>query len=67
MKDYGKSRSELMIIIDEWILNARNRDILKRRLLDGLTYEEIAEEFNLSTQTIKAIVYKNQDKISIHL
>lgn len=30
------SRSELSLLIDEWIFNERDRAILKRRLLDGL-------------------------------
>jgi len=29
-----------------------------RRLIDGITYERLAEEFDLSTQQIKNIVYK---------
>lgn len=55
------SRSELEEIIDEWIIGKhgeRNRQILKRRLIDGITYERLAEEFDLSPQQIKNIVYK---------
>lgn len=55
------SRSELEEIIDEWIIGKhgeRNRQILKRRLVDGITYERLAEEFDLSPQQIKNIVYK---------
>ena len=53
-------RSEVEKIIDEWIFNERNRNLLKRRLLDGVTYERLAEEFDLSTQQVKSIVYKSQ-------
>ena len=63
----GKSRSEIISIIDEWILNERNRNILKRRLCDGITYEKLAEEFDLSTQQVKTICYKSQDILSCHL
>ena len=59
-----KSRSEVEFIIDEWIFNERNRNILKRRMLDGITFERLAEEFDLSTQQVKSIVYKCRDKIS---
>lgn len=41
------SRSQLESLIDEWIVGKngeRNRAILKRRLIDGITYEKIAEE-----------------------
>lgn len=54
------SRSELSALIDEWIFNERDRKILKRRLLDGICYEPLAEEFNLSVTQIKDIVYRSQ-------
>lgn len=63
------SNSELSNLIDEWIRgrNAiRNRQILKLRLIDGFTYEQLAEKFNLSYQHITTIVYKEQDKIFRH-
>lgn len=31
------SRSEISHLIDEWIFNERDRAVLKRRLLDGVT------------------------------
>ena len=51
-------RSEYEKLIDEWIFNERDRAILKRRLLDGICYEPLAEEFNLSVRQTKTIVYK---------
>ncbi len=47
-------------MVDEWIFNERDRKILKRRLLYGICYEPLAEEFDLSVRQIKAIVYKTQ-------
>lgn len=61
------SRTEAERLINEWIFNARDRNILMRRILDGLTFEEIAEEFSLSTQRTKVIVYQSLDKLSNHL
>lgn len=61
------SRSKAECLINEWIFNARDRNILRRRIIDGLTFEELAEEFNLSTQRTKAIVYQSLDKLSHHL
>lgn len=55
------SKSQVEYVIDEWIIgkNAeRNRKILKRRLIDGICYEPLSEEFDLSVQQIKNIVYK---------
>lgn len=57
------SRSQIESLIDEWILNERNRNILKRRLMDGICFEPLAEEFDLSVRQIKTIVYKGEDKI----
>ena len=57
------SRTEIENLIDEWIFSERDRKILKRRLLDGICYEPLAEEFDLSVRQIKNIVYKNEDKI----
>lgn len=42
------SRTEIEYLIDEWIHKERDRKILKRRLLDGICYEPLAEEFDLS-------------------
>ena len=61
------SRTEISSLIDEWIFNERDRKILKRRLLDGICFEPLAEEFDLSIQSIKMIVYKSQDKIFKHI
>lgn len=65
MKDL--SRSEIEELIDEWIFKKRNREILKRRLLDGITYERIAEEFGMSTRQIKNIVYRSETIIFSHV
>ena len=56
-------RSEWEHLIDEWIFNERDRAILKRRLLDGICYEPLAEEFNLSVQQTKHIVYQLQNRL----
>ncbi len=57
------SRSEIEQAIDEWILNERDRKILKRRLLDGIIYESLSYEFDLSVRHVKNIVYKGEDKL----
>lgn len=67
VENLNKSRTEIEHLIDEWIFNERNRCIIKRRLCDGITYEKLAEEFDLSVQQIKTIVYKSQDILSCHL
>lgn len=61
MREY--TNSEIIALIDERIHNERNRKILKRRLIDGITYERLAEEFDLSVAQIKRIVYKGENLI----
>lgn len=60
-------RSKIEFLIDEWIFSERDRMILKRRLLDGICYEPLAEEFDLSVRQVKKIVYKSQEKIFRHV
>ena len=64
------SRADIEAAIDNWIIgrNAeRNRKILKRRLLDGITFDSLAEEFDLSVRQVKNIVYQCEDKLYKHL
>lgn len=61
------STSELSYLIDEWIFSERNRKIVKRKMIDGITFEKLAEEFDLSVQQVKSIVYKSQALIACHL
>lgn len=61
------SRSEIDHLIDEWIFSERDRKILKRRMLDGICFEPLAEEFGLSPQAVKKIVYKALDRLYTHI
>ena len=61
------SNSEITRIINEYIHNERNRKILLRRYVDGITLEALAEEFDLSVKQIKNIIYKNEGVIFKHL
>lgn len=66
-EDLELPRSSIERLIDEWIFNENHRAILKRRLLDGITMEGLAEEFNYSTDRIKEIVHKAQSQLFKHL
>ena len=67
IKDIELGRTELEALIDEWILNERNRKILKRRMIDHICYEPLAEEFDLSVRQTKNIVYKGKERIYKHI
>ena len=53
------SNTNLSNMIDEWIKNERDRQLMKRRLIDGISYERIAEEFDLSVKQVYRITNKN--------
>lgn len=61
------TNSQISHLIDEYIHSERNRKILKRRLIDGLTYERLAEEFDLSVRQTKKIVYKSEEILFYHI
>lgn len=54
------TNSEISHIIDEYIHNERDRNLLKRRLIDGICYEPLAEEFDLSTKQVQNIIRKSE-------
>lgn len=70
MKDierFNLPRSEWEKLIDQWIFKERDRAIVKRRLLDGICFEPLAEEFDMSDRQVKTIVYKATQKLLKHI
>ena len=53
MPDYR--RSDMCAAIDDYVLNARYRDLLRLRFCEGKTYDEIAELVNYSPQHVKHV------------
>lgn len=56
--------------IDNYIVGFkahRNRCILKSRLIEGMTFEELAEEYDMSVRQVKKIVYDLELVICQHL
>lgn len=65
MRDY--SRTELTNAIDEWVLNQKHRDIMKSRLIDGMTFDALAELYEMSPRQIKRIVYQSEEVLFRHI
>lgn len=64
------SKSDIDALIENWIIgkNAeRDRAMLRRRLFDGIIFEDLAYEFGLSVRQTKNIVYKCERKIFSHI
>lgn len=65
MKEYRND--EIERLIDQYIHNERNRLILKRRFIDGICFEPLAEEFDMSVRQVKSIVYRDGEILFRHL
>ena len=50
------TNSQLAELIGENIHSERNRQIMRLRLIDGMTYEKIAEIVQMSPRYIRALV-----------
>ena len=61
------TNSEIKALIAEHIHSQRDRKLLFRRLVDGITYEKLAEEFELSTAQVKRIIYRSEEILFRHL
>ena len=55
------TNSQILEAIGEHIHSDRDRSILARRLIDGITIERLGEEFSLSPRQIKNILRKNEE------
>lgn len=70
VRESDLSRDDWEHLIDQYIIgrNAeRNRKLIKRRLLDGICYEPLSEEFDLSVRQTKKIVYAAEKKLLKHI
>ena len=63
--DYANSQIDAAI--NEWIHSERDRRILHLKLVDGLTYERIAEIMDMSPKRIQKIVWAAEDRLFKHL
>lgn len=51
------SYPEMEKLVDEWIHNGRNRELVKRKIHNtDITFEQLAEEYKLSVTRTKVIV-----------
>ena len=53
IKNSGLSVYEIDDLIEKWIFSERDRYILKRILLDGISYEKVSEEIGISVRQTK--------------
>jgi DNA-directed RNA polymerase sigma subunit (sigma70/sigma32) len=66
LSDLDISKPQLIELTEFYVFNARNKALFLRKI-EGYTYEEVAEEFNLSTVRTKEIVKDCLERISKHI
>ena len=70
MSDFQFDYSPMEQLIDEKITgrkSARNREILKLRFLQGMTFAEIAEKMDMSEVQVGRIIHRYGDPLLIML
>lgn len=60
-------RQDYERVIDLWVRSERDRRALKRKYLDGVCYERIAEELGISPRTVQNIVNRWRITVESHL
>lgn len=55
------TNSQIRELISEHIHSERDRRILYRRLVDGVCYEPLAEEFQISVSQVKRIIRRESE------
>lgn len=58
---------ELAELINRYVKGDRARAMLKRRLIDGILFEPLAEEFDMSVRQVKNLIYKSQEQLFKHI
>ena len=62
-QDMGITVRDLTEIIEQRVFSERDRQILKRRWIDDISYDDLAEEFYLSVERLKKIVKKHKEAL----
>ena len=65
MKHIVLTNSEIDERISEHVHSERNRHIMRMKLIDGYTYEKIAEIVQLDPRYIRSLVRKLTDSLKI--
>lgn len=61
------TNSQVRAAIEELLHSERDRAIMVRRLIDGIVYEKLSEEFLMSPRQIRNIVHRCEAVIFRHI
>ena len=61
------TNSQIRDLINEYIHNERDRQLMYRRLVDGVGLEKLGEEFELTRRQVWNIVKKREQELFRHI
>ena len=61
------TNSQIRELIDEHIHNADDRKMLLLRLVDGMTFEQIGFEMQMTTKTVRLRIHKGEEVLFRHI
>jgi DNA-directed RNA polymerase specialized sigma24 family protein len=68
------TNSQIRTLIEEHVHSIRDRELLFLRFIDGLTYDQIANQYQrnhpenyISVDTVKRAIRKSESKLFAHL
>lgn len=63
-KDYSNYR--VKEVIDEYIHSTRDRAMILDNMVDGLSYDELAEKYQLEYEGVRDIMRKGKAALELH-
>lgn len=67
INDYGLSSKEWEELIDLWIFDEFDRMLLKRKLIDNISYKCLADEFNFGERYLEKKVANGIKELIKHI
>ena len=61
------TNSQIRELISEYIHSERDRAILTRRLIDGITIEKLSEEFGITPRRLWTVIRENEEILFRHV
>ena len=65
MPEYTNRR--MQELIDDYVHNADDRKMLVMRLIDGLTFEQIAFNMKMTTKTVRTHIHEQEEILFKHI
>ena len=63
---FDLSKDEIVFLIEQFVFNKRDRDLIYDRLIDGVTFENLASKYQLSDSQVKVIVKRTKEIVFSH-